>query len=803
MMNQALQIWREHFDRQPVEALDRLVRGVVALGSVSQLSIGELLDLAFEPGDEALDAAVKTWLADKILQRVPESMTPSRWTAVLDEFLRGIATLGLPQTGQLLREEHGRIRLWLRGLYEGSDRDPEGSYLLALAYCQSNQRFSQLWRRLVLGEEMPERLYRDIGLLGFRKMPDAQGHPGADVPAGLLQALLELASRQVVERDEWQQIVRCVFAAYRRTEDYWVRGLRDVVSSMPRREQHIDDWLATLLPRWRRELREQGPRIEHAGRPISLQESQGWVKRVAEKPDLCGTDELERFLDRHRAYAQATGDSEFLVKTFNNLASRVVAVDPTKAPLAISWIEEALDCEPTNPHNWTTYAQVLWAADRRPKAMGALWEARQRLPWNPFVRSELGRLLRDDGELETSLAVYREAAAHFPSDVVCRASLAETLREMGRLEEAREVYEQACRDFPGDAVCRTGLGDLLINLDDLDQAEVLLEEALVIDRQNPYARSVLAEVWFIKSARTNDISLRDRAKGLLEETAEDGNRFAQGRLRNFDQRWEWAVERGGVQFEKEPTEQQRPATRDQERALDEMSDAERLGRAMIALWQAERDSSQEDRNRLCDQAERYLNVAEAKMDGLLAGFVETRGLVLLAKGDARAAMDYFTAQITRYGRGGWIGVRLGEQRARLMLGEAAGPLSDETPFDSKNVRFALQVANVIRRLAANEDELAVGGMLRRLYPRAASLAKQWTGNLGEGEAASRATADESVRSSGMIAAFIQAKWFRSVGITSQEDLNDPQRLNQVLASIRETQNDAFDVLASAASSLAA
>ena len=133
-MNQAFRTWRDEFDRRPIDSLDRLIRGVVALGSVSQLSIGELLDLAFEPGDEALDAAVKTWLADRILRRVPEGMTPSRWTAVLDEFLRGIATMGLPQTGRLLREEHSRIRLWLRGLYEGPDRDPEGSYLLALAY---------------------------------------------------------------------------------------------------------------------------------------------------------------------------------------------------------------------------------------------------------------------------------------------------------------------------------------------------------------------------------------------------------------------------------------------------------------------------------------------------------------------------------------------------------------------------------------------------------------------------------------------------------------------------------------------
>jgi hypothetical protein len=64
-------------------------------------------------------------------------------------------------------------------------------------------------------------------------------------------------------------------------------------------------------------------------------------------------------------------------------------------------------------------------------------------------------------------------------------------------------------------------------------------------------------------------------------------------------------------------------------------------------------------------------------------------------------------------------------------------------------------------------------------------------------------ADEAICGAGMIAAFIQAKWFRPTGITSPDDLDDPQRLNQVLASIRETQNDAFDVLSNAGIALAA
>jgi hypothetical protein len=375
---------------------------------------------------------------------------------------------------------------------------------------------------------------------------------------------------------------------------------------------------------------------------------------------------------------------------------------------------------------------------------------------------------------------------------------------MGKPQEARMVYEQACRDFPDNTVCRNGLANLLVELDDLDRAETLFTEARAINGRDSFARNGLAEVWFIKSARMQDTVLRDSARLLLQQVADEGDDFAQRRLRNFDQRWEWGVERGGVPFEKEASdEQRRSATRAQERPIEEMTVAERLGRAMIALWQAERAPSQENRNSLCDQAERYLNVPEERAGELLTGLVETRGLVILARGDAHAALDYFMDQIDRHGRGGWISVRLGEQRARLMLGEPAGSLSDEASFDSQNVRFAFQVANVIRLLGTSEEEREVGMMLRGLYRRAASLAEKCPGNASEAGDLSPAFTDGTICSAGMIADFIQAKWFRPTGITSPDDLNDPHCVDQVLTSIRETKNDALDVLTNAGLALAA
>jgi tetratricopeptide (TPR) repeat protein len=837
-MNQALKIWRDQFTQQPVEALDRLIQGLVPLGVSSQLSLGEILNLAFEHEDPVLDGAVRTWIAKQILQPLPDGMIPTRWSALLDEFLRGIATMGLKQTGALLREEHGRIRLWLRGFYEGLDRDPEGSYLLALAHYQNDEQFSGLWRRLVFGEEFPERSYRDIGFLGFRKKPDAEGKPAADVPVGLLHAVVELADSPKMTPHGWKQIVRCIFAAYPRSERVWIEKFFGVLRNPSLGQNNAEQWLESLLPHWEADLLRHGAGRGQAVSPPTSAERIQWVEKVTHNTSLCGTPELESFLGRYRAYTSATGDSEYLVKTFNNLANRVGGRDTSKAGWAVNLLNECIRWQPYNPHNYTVISKVLWGANRRRDAINTLWNARQRFPWNPVVRNELGRLLREDGDLTAALGVFREAAAHFPDNFISRTGLAlahiqldeldealevseqackdfpddvfflhimgSTLQRLNRPVDARKVLEQACRAFPKDPKSRTELANLLTVLGELDVAETLFQEARSLDASNQYARSGLAEVWFIKSAKTKDTSLRDLSKSLLQELAEEGVEFAASRLRNYNQKWKLAVERRGVRYKDlfgDDSEEIAPHLRETPtRTIQEMSAAERLGRAMIALWQAERTSQPERRNQLCIHAQQLLDVSDAEAGDLLTGFVETRGLVLLANGNAVSALKYFNEQIERYGRGGWIGVRLGEQRARLILGHTVDFLTDESPFDSRSSRFTIQVANVIRLLTTNESEQEVGDILRSLYPNAASLAEQWAKASEEG---SSNPADTSIFGSGMIAAFIRSRWFRPAGVSSVDDLANAEIRGRVITEIRRTQNDTFDVLANAAISLAA
>lgn len=121
---------------------------------------------------------------------------------------------------------------------------------------------------------------------------------------------------------------------------------------------------------------------------------------------------------------------------------------------------------------------------------------------------------------------------------------------------------------------------------------------------------------------------------------------------------------------------------------------------MIALWQAERAEDKALRDSLCTHATELLDVPNERIDDeLLAAFVETRGLVLLASGDARLALAYLEEQIHHFGRGGWIGIQLGGERARIVLGLPSDADDTIEAPSSQSARFALHVARVIGTLS--------------------------------------------------------------------------------------------------------
>ena len=899
-MTHAVQLWREEFSRDPATAFDRLVRGVVPLGAFAQLSLGEILSSVFDSGDAPLDLTAAAWIEQHILNVVPEGLTPRRWSAVLEEFFQAVSIMGLPRTGEVMRRQYDRLRLWLSGFYEGADRDPEAAYLAALARAQTDERFSSLWRRFILEEKQIGRSYLSIGILGFRKMPDQNGHPASDVPEGLLQALVELADLPQTPQAKWKQTVRSLFATYRRSENYWTEHLAPLLQHQQEHPNALK-WLQSILPGLRNHDREGLRSNSRKIKPVAVSTSIDWAKRISKDASLCDSPQFEAFLTEHRRYAEATGDPNYISKTFNNVAQSIVRADPSRVDVAIPLIEEARSWAPWNPYNWTVSANVLWAANRKAEALDVLWKARHNFAWELVTRNQLATFLQRNGDSTTALAVLREAASQFPNEISIRYALvhlltecklfseaisalsraakdfpetlslrthraqllnelsrpeealevyeqmeqefhddisirnrrAQLLRDLGESEKARELYKATANDFPEDVISRSALADLLIDADDLEEAERLYREALIIDRLNPYLRGGLARVLSIKGARTQDEVLRNQALSILQELAGEGNVDAWYRLRDFDKLWQKAITDIGVTFRRDdiervvdteqrseavqndaqvqpeldlgesvksstsedrnPSSDVRPAVSHE--SIDDMGVAERLGRAMISLWQAERAEDSQIRDTICSTALAFLNIPEDFIsEELLPAVVETRGLVLLANGKGREALNYFDEQITRYGRGAWIGIRLGERRARTVLGE---PINEDEALDklvSHDAMFALHVAKVIEVLSADPQETEVREFLKVLYPRAASLA------------ARRSEQEKNLsieNGASMLGIFLQTRWFRPAGLNSVEDLSRPDVLQKVITNARLSKIDTLDVITNSTLSLAA
>lgn len=757
-MNEALLRWRNDFIREPRTSFDHLVRGMVPLGVASPLSLGEIFEKLFELSDTTLDDSAAQWLENHVLGPLPLGTSPTHWATILEEYFRAIATMELSKTAAILRDQHSRLRLWLTGFYEGPDCDPEGAYLMALARSQDDGRFSSLWRRLVLGKEYSERPYLGIGVLGFRKIPTPEG----GVPGGLLRALIELAEAPKIDETRWKHIIRSLFVAYPRDETFWIQCFRPLLAEQER-PGHAKEWLESLIPPLKSSYQseEKDPPYVIGLRRIPHEICLQWVRRVKSDPSVCKTPVFEAFLKKHREYALRTGNVSDLSKNFNNLAMTLYRAQSDQTKCALELIREAWTFSPQNPINWTCYAKILCKTNRRDEAIDLLWEARYRLAWNPHIRTELAVLLRQKGDMETAEGVLREAISHFPNNVYLLSVLADLLIDSPNYSNISER---------------------------LDEAERLFNKIMEIkDNNDEVAINGLIQVWSIQSAQSNDLKLRKKALDKLTELAVEGGEDAQRRLHEFPTRWENARKDPTDTFKRRGHVQARTSDASAVPEIQEMNVSEVLGRAMILLWQAERSEPEKGRSFFCAEALKLLKTpTDTEMGDLLPAFVETQGLVLLVE-DPQQALDYFTQQINRYGRGRWIGIRLGELRARLLSGKR---YRDEIAFTahSQNEHFAIYVAQIIQVLSQTPVESKIRDLLKQLYPRATELAAR-ADTVFDAEDVKDGVGAE------MLGSFLQDSWFAPCGIRSAEDLDLPNRLKDVVERIYETQMDTFAVIA--------
>jgi len=460
--------WRARFAADPAAALDALLTGRVALGPFDRASPADALVQLLKPEEIAtIDQAMQTWLAERIGQPMPDHLIPEVHAESLVEAFRAVVRLPLPKTRAWCVERHGALRAWLQGVTLDSSRDPESALLIALAHGQENRDLLNLWLAVVRKGRPLEHVR--AALLGLRKMPaDDKNTPERSLPKALLRGLLDYGAARVRQGErsgkEWLDEVDFLAAVYPMSKETWSSKFREVLQA---REipKTVCNWLDRRYPAAFDEAKGKG------GKGVLMaphgKELTPLLERLAS--DISGTTPLlNAFLDRHRFYAQQSGDSYYLVRAFCTAGGSLLNLDPAWAR---DLAHEAARWEPNNPHTWSLLARALEAEGDWRRAAAVYWHARRRFPHGVKGHAQLGHALVLHGQTDLGELVYREAIRLFPDNPVCSADYAHTLRISGRLDEAVTAYRQAKTRFHRDPVLANALADTLIDLQRLDEAE--------------------------------------------------------------------------------------------------------------------------------------------------------------------------------------------------------------------------------------------------------------------------------------------------------------------------------------------
>jgi tetratricopeptide (TPR) repeat protein len=443
--------WLDRLVADPGRALDTLLRGVAYLPGLQRASPSEALlallgDLPPEaPEWSLLDGALLSWL--KARRASPDGPLgrpggTERFIRETGEAIRAAWRLALPQSSDWIRAELLDLLRWADGFSLDATFDLGRAVLIAATHLQRGSELRFLWLR-TCEEAAAARLRHRLSaaLLGLAKVPDAPaGGPSHDLIVGLARWAVRLpdshhAKGEVIR--EW----RALKAAFPRQPGFWRREWQAILDD-PRIDAHpFTDWLKEADAALRAPI--------GAGRPRRVpplpKDIRGTIKQMERKYREGGLTvqlwrDMDALLSQVERYADATGESYYLVTSCTNIARIVMDQAPGHA-LALT--RRALLWTPSNGHAWSVRATALDRLGRPDLAEAVLWEAVRRVPSNAVIANDLALSRVARGGLAEAEALLRKAATLDPSDAPTFVELARVLWLRGRADEAQTLL----RDF--------------------------------------------------------------------------------------------------------------------------------------------------------------------------------------------------------------------------------------------------------------------------------------------------------------------------------------------------------------------
>ena len=511
--------WLAALERDSDAAVADLFAGRVDRGQFSRLDDAEFLARALaEPGADPasrdrVDQGLSHWLAacqaaDAALRH---SIGVQAHLYRLNEALAAIVLLKLPRSAHQLRDMHFAYRRWLGQYDYGYGDGPYAGYWRALAATQVDRRFQNKWHDFVVhAEERYPSYALHIGLTGLR---------GLDLPSDqrllrLLNALLRRAWRigTEVAVAEFAKRLGAVAADMPMANDGWRGRVLRLLESLEAEERASRHSLTRLQAFQQVLIQALKPWIGDIGlsrataQSIVIPDLPTFEERLHTAQELRASSPIAishalGLFERHRAYAEASGDAYFFVRTLCNLGHRVLQQpgvgDRTLDDLrTLLW--HAMVREPINPYLWSFWAELEQAGGREDVAETVLWEAVRRFPDNEPSRVELALLLQRRHEDERTPALLaeaeqllREAVDANPDHAPSRGELAlllqrrhEDERTPALLAEAEQLLREVVEKQPQDRHGRSGLARLLARSGRAPEARELLAQWLA-GREDP------------------------------------------------------------------------------------------------------------------------------------------------------------------------------------------------------------------------------------------------------------------------------------------------------------------------------
>ncbi len=455
--------WLDAFLADPASELDDLLSGHARIEPYESADAPDAARLLFgglPQEDEArgvLDRALLEWLNSQRAGGIPEfdRLPLERWVRKVSEAFEIVDLLMLPYASHDFRQRFVVWNSWADRLAVAAQRDGRYALWRTLALTQrlvagteptaNPFALEPLWLHICeqAGSSFPSH-YLAVGLLGLRMLPEQEGIP-SERP--WMAGLVRWAIGQTPIVTEFSQQWWALKGLYPRMPSYWRRAIQETLlqSSTKEMPDELKDW-------WQQDVKAkdgttaQQPQSQPVAvpqlTPLSVIQS---LRKRTRNPLPSIRKEIEILIDNQRHYAEATGESHYLVTTACNIGMGIIkgTDDPVgRGRLAVDLARQTLAWQPANVYGWILWRDALAKQGAFEAAELVGWEVIHRFPEDVQQRTQLALLLGDlPGRESDAERLLRETIVRFRDNVVARSQLAELLIVLDRADEAIGVVD--------------------------------------------------------------------------------------------------------------------------------------------------------------------------------------------------------------------------------------------------------------------------------------------------------------------------------------------------------------------------